>query len=275
MKKHFLIIAAVLFVAAAAAIAAETALVADSMRYDPNTGLITAIGNVHITNPDGEVFGDYGSGYSDGDNIEMHGSVRGHFKDDDGGVINFSCLSVEIVGRDSSNRVILATGNVKLSKGNDALSASMVVWNSGAQSYSASGGALGEFAAYSIDADDVSREKDAFSARNVRRFHERTRNITMSASRVDGTLRGDEVVEMTAVGGVVITMPDKDGVMTRATGARGIYSVARGTVVLSGGATITQTGRVLNSDEIVYFLDTGHIDAQGNPSIIFETGRSN
>ena len=274
MKKRFLTIAAVLF-AAVAAIAAETTLVADSMRYDPNTGLIMASGNVHITNPDGEVFGDSGIGYSDGDNVEMHGNVRGHYKDRDGGVINFSCASVEIVGRDSSNRVITATGDVEMSKGNDSLSANKVIWRTGAPRYGASGGVSGEFAAYSIDADDVSREIDAFSARNVRRFYERTRNVTMSALRIDGILEGDEVVEMTADGDVVITMPDKDGVMTRATGAKGFYSVARGTVVLSGGATITQTGRVLNSEEIVYFLDTGHIDAQGNPSLIFETDRHN
>jgi len=274
MKKLFLTIGVILFAALTAFAADNIAtLVADSMRYDPNTNLITAEGNVHITNLDGEVFGDFGSGYTDLNNIEMHGRVRGHFKDRDGGVINFSCMSVEITGRDNSNRIITGTGDVNLSKGNDTLSANEVVWHSGVQRYNASGEVLGEFAAYSIDADDVSRDEDVFSARNVRRFFERTRNITMSASRVDGILNGDEIAEMNAGGGVVITMPDSNGVMTRATGARGIYSVARGTVVLSGGATVTQTGRVLNSDEIVYFLDTGQFTAQGNPSLVFETDR--
>ena len=274
MKKQFLIIAVVLF-AAVTAVAAQTTLVADSMRYDPNTGFIAAEGNVHIANPDGEVFGDFGSGYSDGNNIEMHGNVRGHFKDEDGGEFNFSCEWIEIEGNDNSNRVITATGDVKLSRGNDALSANQVIWHAGAARYSASGGVSGEFAAYSIDADDVSRDEGVFYARNVRRFYERTRNVTISASRFNGILRGDDVVEMTAEGGVVITARDSDGAITRATGAKGIYSVARGTVVLSGGATITQTGRVLNSEEIVYFLDTGQIDAQGSPSIIFETDRTN
>jgi len=265
----------VLFATAAAATAAEVTLVADSMRYDPNTGVITAAGNVHVTNPDGEVFGDTGSGDSEGNNLEMHGNVRGHYKDQDGGVINFSCDSVVIVGRDNSNRVITATGNVDLSKGADKMSADTVVWHTGAPVYRASGKVLGEFGAYSIDADDISRDADAFFARNVRRFYERTRRITMSASKADGIIQGDEVAEMTAEGNVVITMPDSEGTMTRATGRKGIYSQARGTVVLSGGATITQTGRLLTSDNIVYFLDTGNIDAQGNPSITFETDRSN
>ncbi|MCL2684673.1 MAG: hypothetical protein FWE55_05465, partial [Synergistaceae bacterium] len=162
-------------------------------------------------------------------------------------------------------------GNVELSRETDTLSANKVVWHTGAQRYSASGEVQGEFAAYSIDADNISRDGDTFSARNVVRLYERTRRITVSASSADGILQGNGVAEMTAEGNVVITMPDRDGVMTRATGGRGIFSQARGTFVLSGGATITQTGRVLNSDEIVYFLDTGNIDAQGNPSITFET----
>ena len=274
MKKAFFMTAALLF-AAVTAIAAEVILVADSMRYDPNTNLITAAGNVHVTNPDGEVFGDYGSGSSDGDNMEMHGNVRGNYMDLDGGVINFSCESAVITGRDNSNRVITATGDVKVSKGNDKLSARTVVLHAEVPIYSASGEVLGEFEAYSIDADDVSRDIDAISARNVRKFYERTRKVTMSAARADGILQGEEISEMTAEGNVVITMPDNDGVMTRATGNKGIYSLARGTVVLSGGASITQKGRALNSDSIVYFLDTGHIDAHGSPSLIFEPDRKN
>ena len=114
MKRPFLIIGVVIFTlfAAFAAIAGETTLVADSMRYDPNTGVIIATGNVHVTNPDGEVFGDTGVGDSDGSGIEMHGNVRGHYRDRDGGVIIFSCESVGITGHDSSSRVITATGGV-------------------------------------------------------------------------------------------------------------------------------------------------------------------
>jgi len=99
------------------------------------------------------------------------------------------------------------------------------------------------------------------------------RNITMSASEADGIIRDDGVAEMTARGNVVITMPDSEGVMTRATGNTGVFSETRGTVVLSGGAAINQTGRVLNSENIVYFLDTGLMDAHGNPSIVFEMDR--
>ena len=259
--------------AALAAVAAETTLVADSLRYDTNSAVITATGNVRVTNPDGEVFGDAGSGEAGGGHFEMHGNVRGHYKDKDGVAVNFSCVSAAVDGRDGASRVVTASGDVKMSKNKDKLSADSVVWRSGGETYSASGKVLGEFETYSIDADAVSRDTDTVSAQTVRKFYDNSRKMTMSASHADGIIKNNEVTEMTAEGGVVITMPDKDGVMIRATGGKGIYSVDRGTVVLSGNATITQPGRVLHSDSIVYFLDTGRVDAQGSPSLTLETNR--
>jgi lipopolysaccharide export system protein LptA len=263
-------------ICAAAVIAADEAtLVADTLRYDPATGVVAAAGNVHITNIDGEIFGNAGSGATNGSKFEIHGNVRGHYRDKDGGIVNFSCAEATVEGPDNSNKVVTASGDVKLDRGKDNLSARVVVWNTEIIKYSAEGNVLGEFEAYSVDADVVSRDVDKFAARTVRKFYERDRKITMSAAKADGILKGEAVSEMIADGSVVITMPDKDGVMTRATGNRAIYSLDRGTVVLSGRASITQTGRVLHSDNIVYFMDTGHIDAQGNPSITFDTNRKN
>jgi lipopolysaccharide transport protein LptA len=265
--------AAAAILAAVAALADEATLLADSMRYDPNTETIIATGNVHITNPDGEIFGNAGRGSTKGDDFEMSGNVRGRYKDKDGGIVNFSCAAATVVGPDNSSRVVTASGDVKLSKGKDNLSARVVVWRAGIGKYAASGDVVGNFETYSIDADVVSRDAEQFSAIAVRKFYENNRKITMSASQANGTIKGSEVTEMTAEGNVVVTMPDREGVMTRATGNRGIYSLERGTVVLSGKASIRQTGRTLNSDSIIYFLDTGRIDAQGSPSVTFETNR--
>jgi lipopolysaccharide transport protein LptA len=280
MKKQFpakriliAIFAVAAMCAAAATLADEATLTADSMRYDPNTETIVATGNVHITNPDGEIFGDAGRGSTKGDDFEIRGNVRGHYKDKDGGIVSFSCAAATVVGPDNSNRVVTASGDVKLSKGKENLSAHVVAWHTGIERYSARGEVLGDFEAYSIDADAVSRDVEQFSATAVRKFYESNRKITMSASQANGTIKNNEVAEMTAEGNVVVTMPDREGVMTRATGNRGIYSLERGTIVLSGKASIRQTGRVLHSDSVVYFLDTGHIDAQGNPSVTFETNR--
>jgi lipopolysaccharide transport protein LptA len=96
----------------------------------------------------------------------------------------------------------------------------------------------------------------------------------MSAAHAEGLMNGNnEVTELTADGDVVVTMPDRKGVLTRATGRKGVYSMARGTIVLSGRATLTQAGRVLNSENIVYFIESGRVDALGSPSLTFETDR--
>lgn len=271
-KRRYPVFAAALAIAlAAAAFAAETTLVADSMRYDPKTGVITARGNVRVTNPGGEIFSDSGIGLSDGSRIEMRGNVRGHYKDKDGNVVNFSCAAASIDGRRGADRVVTASGGVRLSKGKDTLTARSVVWHTSTDRYSASGDVLGEFETYSIDADMVSRDINSFSAQTVRKFRERSNDVTMSASRASGLIKNGEVTDVTAEGGVVMTMPDKDGVMTRAAGDRGVYSRARGTLVLSGGAVVTQAGRALRSESVVYFLGTGRMDALGKPSLTLET----
>ncbi|MDR2780688.1 MAG: hypothetical protein LBB28_06140 [Synergistaceae bacterium] len=252
----------------------EATITADSMKYDPNTGNVTAAGNVHLTGSDGEVFGDSGLGSISGDNFEVHGNVRGHFNTKDGKTVNIVCASATLRGTDDTGRAITASGGVKINRGTENLTADTATWDISVEKYSASGNVLGVFEAYSIDADAVSRDKHVFEARTIRKFSEHARKIDMSADRAEGLLNDkNEVTEFTADGGVIVTMPDKRGVVTRATGKKSVYSLARGTVVLSGRATLTQAGRVLNSENIVYFIESGRVDALGSPSITFETDR--
>jgi lipopolysaccharide export system protein LptA len=252
----------------------EATILADSMRYDPNTGNVTASGNVRLISPQGEVSGDDGLGSVSGDNFELHGNVKGFFKTKDGKTVSITCAAATLRGSGDAGRVITASGNVKITRGAEILTADTATWDTGIEKYSASGNVLGVFEAYSIDADAVSRDKSVFEARMIRRFSEHARKINMSASHAEGLLNeNNEVTELTADGDVIVTMPGKQGVVTRATGRKGVYSLARGTVVLSGRATVTQRGRVLNSENIVYFIDSGRIDARGNPSLTFETDR--
>ena len=251
----------------------EATITADSMRYDPSTGNITATGSVHLTNSDGEVFGDRGLGSVSGDNFEIHGNVRGRFTNG-GKTVEIVCASAALRGTDDTGRAVTASGDVKIIRGRENLTADTVTWDVSVEKYSASGNVLAVFEAYSIDADAVSRDKHIFEARTIRKFSEHARKIDMSASHAEGLLNdNNEVTELTADGDVEVTMPDKKGVVTRATGRKGIYSLARGTVVLSGRARLTQAGRVLNSENIVYFIESGRVDALGSPSLTFETDR--
>ncbi|MDR1137862.1 MAG: hypothetical protein LBK91_06025 [Synergistaceae bacterium] len=254
-------------------VADEAIITADSMRYDPDTGNVTATGNVHLIGADGEAFGDSGLGSVSGDNFELHGSVKGYFNTKNGKTVDIVCESASLRG-DVGGRVITLSGKVKITRGAETLTADEAAWNTEIEKYSAHGNVLGVFEGYSIDADAVSRDVSVFEAEAVRKFSERARKIDMSASRAEGLLNeNNEITELTADGDVIVTMPDRQGVITRATGRKGIYSMARGTVVLSGRAVVTQSGRVLSSENIVYFIDSGRIDARGNPSLTFETDR--
>jgi lipopolysaccharide transport protein LptA len=258
----------------AGAMSAEQALmVADSMQYDPAASVIKASGNVHITHPDGEIFGDNGSGSFDGKNFEMHGGVRGHFKDKDGVPVNLECADAYLNTRDDGTHTLTANIAATLTRRAEKLSADSIIWNSSGDRYSALGNALGDFETYAIDADAVSRDARIFNARTVRKFYEKARKITMSADKADGVIINEQISELVATGNVLITAPGKNGNMTRATGGRGVYSLDNGTVVITGRATVTQTGRKLNSERIVYYVDTGRIDATGNPALVFETER--
>ena len=263
--------AALIFVIAGAMSAEQATMVADLMRYDPAGSVITASGNVHITHPDGEVFGDNGSGSVDGNNFEIHGGVRGHFRDENGVPVNLQCTDAYLDMADDGTRTLTAKGSATLTRRAEKLSADSIIWNSSGNRYYALGSVLGDFETYTVDADVVSRDARIFHARAVRKFYERARKITMSADKADGVIVNERISELVATGSVVITAPDKNGNTTRATGSKSVYSLDGGTVVVTGRATITQTGRKLNSEKIVYYVDTGRIDATGNPALTFET----
>jgi lipopolysaccharide transport protein LptA len=265
--------AALVFVIAGAMSAEQATMVADTMRYDPAASVITASGSVRITHPDGEIFGDNGSGSVDGRNFELHGAVRGHFRDRDGVPVYLQCADAYVNTEDDGFSTLTAKGSATLSKLAEKLSADSITWNSSGDKYSALGNVLGDFEAYSVDADVVSRDAGVFSARAVRKFYEKGRKITMSADRADGAIINERISELVANGNVVMTAPDRNGNMTRTTGSRSVYSLDEGTVVVTGRATVTQTGRKLNSERIVYHIDTGRIDATGNPALTFETER--
>jgi lipopolysaccharide transport protein LptA len=280
MKKKtaafFIKLLRVIFLAALAAeIAAadEATLTADAMRYDPDTGMIYASGNVHLTSRNGEVFGDEGQGAVNGRDFGVRGNVRGKLTQADGAVVNITCEEAAVRGINDKDNLVAASGDVKLRRGNENLAADFMSWHTGKDGYSAEGNVAGDFESYFIDADAVSRDADVISARKIRKFHEKTRKITLVAEKADGHIEDETITDMTAEGGVVVTAPDSEGNMTRASGGRGVYSAAAGTLELTVNARVTQQGRDLKSEKITYFIESGNIEAVGKPSLYFETDR--
>jgi lipopolysaccharide export system protein LptA len=248
----------------------EASLTADSMNYDPRTGWIVVSGNVHFTRPDGELFGDRGGGSANGQSFEIHGNVRGSFSAES---LDIACESLNLssVGGSTARRRITASGDVVLTRRADRLSAESVTWEMGRNSYKASGGVTGTLGGYYIDSDLAARNGNQFWAHNLRRYEDRRRNIRLSAAKASGLMQGDAIVELVADGGVSMNMPDSQGLMSTVTGDKGVYSVARGTIVITGNATVTQGARKLRASSIVYHLNSGRVEAIGQPTLVIGT----
>ncbi|MDR3331348.1 MAG: hypothetical protein LBT08_01855, partial [Synergistaceae bacterium] len=251
----------------------EARLTADSMNYDPATGRITAFGNVRFMRPDGEIFGDRGAGNANGRDFEVHGNVRGNFTREAAEIVCES-LFLSSAGESPLRRKITASGDVILTRDGDRMSAQTITWEMDRDNYKATGEVIGTFAQYSIDSDLIARNEDKIWAHNIRRYEDRDRGLFLSAGKASGIIRESEVVELIADGEVIMSMPDNMGVVSRATGDKCVFSLDRGTIVISGNAAVKQGERRLNASSIVYHLDSGRIDALGQPTLVFETPRN-
>lgn len=249
--------------------AEEVTLTADSLSYDPTTRAITAVKDVHFKHFDGELFGDRGTGYTDGRDFEMRGNVKGIFKKES---LNISCYHIKLQAdsADKKKRRVTALGGVKLTRNKDTLSADTVTWLVESDKYKAAGSVLANFESHFIDSDEVGRDGEKFWARSVRKYEDRARRFSMSAERVNGLIKKGDVVELTAMGDLILKMTDEKGKMTKVTGERGVFSRSRGTVVVSGNAVAYQEGRTLIAESVIYRLDDRRIEAVGRPKMILD-----
>ncbi len=246
-------------------------LTANTMRYDPESGEIRVQGDVHLSRSDCELFGDTGLGNANGRDFEVQGNVRGTFIDD-GNSVDIVCAFIRLSNEQTTpvRRMITASGDVVLTRNEDRITASYLSWSMDREDYTARGDVIGNFERYYIDTDELVRVGDDFSARNVRRYEDHERTMSLQADRVNGRLSSGRVAELIADGNVVVDSPDETGKMARVTGNRGVYSFARGTIVISGNAIVEQDARRLHAGNIVYHLDSGRVEALDRPSLEIE-----
>lgn len=249
--------------------AEEVTLTADSLSYDPTTRSITAIKDVHFKHLDGELFGDKGTGYTDGRDFEMRGNVKGIFKKES---LNINCyhLKLQTDTINKKKRRVTASGGVKLTQNKDNLAADTVTWLIESDNYKASGNVIANFTSHFIDSDEAGRDGEKFWAKGIRKYEDHSRRFSMSADRASGLISKADVVELTAVGDLVLRMTDEKGKVTRVTGDKGVFSRSRGTVVISGNATAYQEGRTLIAESVIYRLDDKRIEALGRPKMILD-----
>ena len=103
-----------------------------------------------------------------------------------------------------------------------------------------------------------------FSLAKVRSIEDRSRGMSFSAESVEGVLRAGELYDLTAKRGVRLRgKPKANEAPVNLRGDNALYSLERGSVVVSGHVTAVQGGRTLKSDSVVYFPDLNRVEALG------------
>lgn len=220
-------------------------LSANRMRFDAQTGDFLADGDVRIQAGDLSVEAPVGSG-----NIDRR-------------EVNFD-EGITASGRWQGDKINLRAGQLDLSF-NDVPTCNFRK------------GVRGSYGPMKIDSDRVtiigvggiqsptaSDTHTRFIIANARNLEDTSKGLTFSASSVEGRMMNGEVQEMTADKKISIRgKPKSKGQAVSLTGDRAVYSLERGSVVVSGHVVAVQGGRTLRSDSVVYFPDQNRVEALG------------
>ncbi|WP_298781953.1 LptA/OstA family protein [uncultured Fretibacterium sp.] len=96
------------------------------------------------------------------------------------------------------------------------------------------------------------------------RLEDRAKGLTFGADSIEGVLQEGALASMTAKDRVWVKgRPKQSGEPVSINGDHALYSLQRGSVVLSGRVVAVQGGRTLRSDSIVYFPDQNRVEALG------------
>ena len=218
-------------------------LSANRMRFDAQTGDFLADGEVRITAGDLNVEAPKGSG-----NIDRR-------------EVNFD-EGITASGKWQGSKINLYAGQLALSF-NDVPTCKF------------KNKVYGGYGPLKIDADGVTivgvggiQEPTAqdnhtrFVIANAKNLEDTSRGLTFSASSVEGMLMNGEVQEMTADKKISIKgKPKGKGEAVSLKGDHAVYSLERGSVVVSGHVVAVQGGRTLRSDSVVYFPEQNRVEA--------------
>jgi lipopolysaccharide export system protein LptA len=130
--------------------------------------------------------------------------------------------------------------------------------------YIADGGVKGSVGDLFVDADKFYMKGPDIAAKGVRRLENRALDIAFGAESLHGVISDGVLTALTAEKNVWLRgRPGADGETADIRGDTAVYSVERGSVVLSGNVRAVQKGRTLTSESIVYFPANNRIEAIG------------
>ena len=220
-------------------------LSANRMRYDAQTGDFLAEGNVTIKAGDLRVNAPTSSGNIDRREIHFDNGITAS-------------------GRWMGEKISLKAGKLLLSFAN-------------VPTCKFQGGVNGGYGTMTLDADRLTLtgaggisdprpgdRQTKFWLNKARKLEDTSRGLSFGADAVEGIVRGGRLYDMTAKKGVWLKGRQKgkaDAVNIR--GDNALYSLERGSVVLSGHVVAVQGGRTLKSDSVVYFPEQNRVEALG------------
>ena len=214
----------------------EAQLSADRMRFDSRSGYFEATGNVVIKADGLTVRAPQGTGNVKNKEI--------HFTEG-----------------------IVASGDWQ-GEWIDLVAGSISLYFAQTPTYTVEGGVKGDLGRIYVDADKLYMKGVDISAKGVRRLEDRETDVAFGAEDVFGTLVDGVLTSMTAKSKVWLQgRPNSLGDMVDIRGDTAVYSVERGSVVLSGNVRAVQQGRSLTAQSLVYFPSNNRIDALGDSTL--------
>lgn len=250
----------------------EGTMSADTINYNVNTKKISAVGNVIIKREGAILWGDKGEGSTETSEFTLQGNVKGTFPAEKA---ELTADKVKWTGSKSAENdgIAEAFGKVHLTRGtNEKIDADYVLWELGTKNYTARGNVDAKTENNILIADEAGQTKDKFWGKKVKRYEDIRQKLVVSADSVNGTTVNEEISELVAVGNVVMDFVDKEGLKSRVTGDKGVYSKTKATFVMSGNAkAVRSDGKTVSADSIIMHEDTNDIEAIGNSKITFIT----
>lgn len=250
----------------------EGTMSADTINYNVNTKKISAVGNVIIKREGAVLCGDKGEGSTETSEFTLQGNVKGTFPAEK---TDLTADRVKWKGsnKPENNGIAEAAGKVHLTrKTNETIDADYVLWELGTKNYTAKGNVYAKTENNILIADEAGQSKDKFWGKKVKRYEDIKQKLVVSADTVNGTKANEEINELVAVGNVVMDFVDKEGLKSRVTGEKGVYSKTKATFVMSGNAkAVRSDGKTVSADSIIMHEDTNDIEAIGNSKISFIT----
>lgn len=250
----------------------EGTMSADTIQYNVNTKKISAVGNVIIKREGAILWGDKGEGSTETSEFTLQGNVKGTFPAEK---TELTADKVKWTGSKSAENdgIAEAFGKVHLTRGtNEKIDADYVLWELGTKNYTARGNVDAKTENNILIANEAGQTKNKFWGKKVKRYEDIKQKLVVSADSVNGTTVNEEISELVAVGKVVMDFVDKEGLKSRVTGEKGVYSKTKATFVMSGNAkAVRSDGKTVSADSIIMHEDTNDIEAIGNSKITFIT----